>query len=123
MFAQGDILLVPVGEVLNKVVVAPKKVIVGYGEATGHAHVIEGTAVQWLVDACEDLNTLHQFALGTRTDNPELFVNVPEGGQLLHQKDGETIVYDHEPIGLPPGIYRVVRQRMATAETIRPVYD
>lgn len=123
MFAQGDILLIPVDTQAGKVFIETDKVVVGFGEATGHAHVVEGVAVQWLVDACEDLNSLHQFALGNRSDNPELFVSIPNGGQLLHQKNGETICYDHESIDLPAGVYRVVRQRMATSDTIRPVYD
>lgn len=124
MYAQGDILLVPaeVGKGLKGI--KPKSVIVGYGEASGHSHVVCGEDVQWLVNAIEDTNSLHKFALGERDDNPQLFIEVPQGGVLNHMANGQVIEYDHKPIKLPAGTYRVVRQRQATLDGVfRPVID
>lgn len=124
MYAQGDILLISVENVDGKNVLKPNgELIVGYGESSGHSHVIDGVDVQWLVDACEDINTLNEFALGNRDDNPELYVDVPHGGQVQHKANGRVIEYDHLPIDIPAGTYRVVRQRMATADSFRPVWD
>lgn len=120
--AQGDILLILVERPESKIEIGNGRIVVGYGEASGHEHVVIGADVKWLVDACEDINTLEQFALGQRVDSPALFVDVPDGGAIVHEKNGQPTV-DHSQIDLPPGTYQVVRQRMATAVTVRPVYD
>ena len=122
-YAQGDILLIPVTPPSSLVELTTDKIVVGYGETSGHSHVVEGVQVHWLVDACEDIASLEDFAQGNRSDNPDLFVSVPQGGELLHMSGGRVIEYDHKPVELPQGVYRVVRQRQATADSFRAVYD
>jgi len=94
MFRQGDVLLVPIepADVPAGAVPAPRdrtgRLVLARGEVTGHAHVISGPGVRLLAD---------------RDDLDRLFIQVDPAGVLSH---------DERPdIAVPPGHYRVVRQR------------
>lgn len=98
-FRQGDVLLVattiPEGTKLRK----QKTVRVAEGEVTGHAHVIEAP------DSTEVM-----------TDVDVEFVRIMgANGLLVHE--------EHSTIALPPGDYKVVRQREYHPEEIRQVAD
>jgi hypothetical protein len=98
-FRQGDVLLVaakiPEGTKLRK----QKKVRVAEGEVTGHAHVIE---------ASDEVEVM--------TDVDVEFVRIMgANGLLVHE--------EHSTIELPPGDYKVVRQREYHPEEIRQVAD
>ncbi len=110
MFAQGDILLVPVPEVPAEFTAKlPKSpVIVGYGEASGHSHVMVGD-VQWLTDALTEIE-LSQFANAQPVAQP-VFVQVGDGVRLAHLDAHAQPTADHAAIDIPAGTYQVIRQR------------
>jgi hypothetical protein len=90
-YRQGDVLLIRVSdEVLDyphhTVARDEGRIVLAYGEATGHAHAI--------ADAEAELIELA---------NGERFLVTERGVSLRHE--------EHEAIELPPGFYRVVRQR------------
>ena len=101
MYRQGDVLLVPVGAIpagARKGRRDRGRIVLAYGERTGHAHAIESKAVA---------------LLQRRGDR---FVRVPaEGAALRHE--------EHGPIDLAPGSYRVVVQREYTPERVVRVAD
>ncbi|HSH01510.1 MAG TPA: hypothetical protein VLL52_03255 [Anaerolineae bacterium] len=112
---QGDIFLIKVPEKripTNYQAHPTTSCIVGYGEVTGHHHVIE--KAQWLVDACHDINSLHRFALDGTSPN-DVFVQVTDPTQIVHD--------EHYPLAIPPGTYQVVRQREYTPRGVRRVRD
>ena len=93
MYRQGDVLLVAVDGVppgASSVGRDGGRLVLAYGEATGHAHTIESD---------------HAALLAT---GPGVFLDVrgPEPVMLVHQ--------EHESIAVDPGTYRVVRQREYT---------
>ena len=64
------------------------RLVLAHGEATGHAHVLEGEAELLAADLDE---------------MQERFLRVEAESSLLHD--------EHATVAVPPGIYRVVRQR------------
>jgi hypothetical protein len=98
---QGDVLLICSEKQLDKkfkpVEFDNGKVILAYGEATGHAHAIDAKAC-----------TLYEW----------------QGNRLLEVKKATSLKHEeHSPIALKPGIYEVRRQREYTPEAIRNVQD
>lgn len=106
MYRQGDVLVAPLdpGALPPGLVPVPRdgrgRLVLAYGEATGHAHVLTGDRVALLCPP-DDPSALH--------------VRVEGYGRLAHD--------EHGAITLPPGAYRVVRQREYTPGRIRPVAD
>ena len=105
MYRQGDVLIIAV-EPSEVPACGPVprdrrgRMVLAYGEATGHAHVVGGPGLQLLADL----------------DDPErMFVAVPTHGRITHE--------EHGPISLPAGNYRVVRQREYIPGAFRPVAD
>ena len=101
MFRQGDILIIPVtykiiGEKLPR---ENGRVILAHGESTGHSHSIESKRAHLYTD----------------------------GEKILLRVNGETPVNltheEHSTISIPPGNYKVIRQREYTPERIRHVVD
>lgn len=120
MLAQGDILLVPVSQAPAAVKPLAGRVIVGYGEASGHQHVLVGDC-RWLVDALDEIE-LRKFANGEDVREP-VFVQVGDGVRLAHlDADGQPTA-DHAAIDVEPGVYQVIRQRQWTAGMARAVAD
>jgi hypothetical protein len=105
MYRQGDVLILAVSPVdVPACAPVPRdrrgRMVLARGEATGHAHVVGGPGLQLLADL----------------DDPELmFLDVPAHGRVTHE--------EHGPISLPPGHYRVVRQREYIPGAFRPVAD
>lgn len=90
--AQGDLLFIFTTEALPRgEMVAPeqRRVILAYGEVTGHHHSVPATAVRSAVRA-EGITSL----------------TLDELTAVEHQ--------EHAPITLTPGTWKVVRQREAT---------
>ncbi|MDE2100195.1 MAG: hypothetical protein KGL39_23265 [Patescibacteria group bacterium] len=75
-----------------------RRVILAYGEVTGHAHAL-------------DLS----FATMFQTDEGKRFIEVVEGAALSHE--------EHATVTPEPGIYEVIQQREYTPEAIRNVQD
>jgi hypothetical protein len=106
MYRQGDVLLVPVApeEIPTGAMPAPRdrggRMVLARGEATGHAHVINGPDTELLADRdCID----------------ELFVQIVSHARLVHE--------EHGAIAVPAGTYRVIRQREYIPGSSRPVAD
>lgn len=99
MYRQGDVLLVNVDEVPDGLERhRSRSVVLALGEVTGHAHRLRGEV------------EVHGKKLEA------LFVQVlHEGGVLTHE--------EHGTIPVPPGTYRVFRQREYEPEGIRFVAD
>jgi hypothetical protein len=100
LFRQGDVLVQSVDRIpagLQPVPLDRGRVILAYGEVTGHAHAVIGD-VEFLAADLQDLE--------------ERFLRVEAEAKVVHE--------EHETITLPPGNYRVVRQREYAPEA--PVY-
>lgn len=102
---QGDVALIPRGPLSAAeqqcAVPVPRdagRVVLAYGEVTGHAHAIHEAGVQ-------------QVALsdGTRA------IVVDRLSALVHE--------EHATLGVTPGTYQVLRQREYSPEAIRNVAD
>jgi hypothetical protein len=102
-FRQGDVLLVEVARGPSDARPVQReagRLVLAHGEVTGHAHVIAAAAAE----------------LVTPEQADELYL-------LVY---GDDIVLEHEEhdaIPLPPGHYRVIRQREYTPESVRFVAD
>jgi hypothetical protein len=94
MFRQGDVLLVPIDAGMLPDAVVPLardahgRLVLALGEVSGHAHAVGALDADLLADAAE---------LDRR------FLQIVTEAVLTHE--------EHDPIPLPPGLYRVVRQR------------
>lgn len=103
LFRQGDVLVRQVEEIPTGLRTVPRdngRVILAYGEVTGHAHAVEGDV---------------EFLAADLADLEDRFLRVEAEAQVVHE--------EHDTITLPPGNYRVVRQREYTPEAIRTVAD
>lgn len=100
---QGDVLIerVESAELADEI---PRdssgRVVLAYGEVTGHAHAFHDPNV-----------TLFQGAAA----NAGVFLRVVAPSDLVHE--------EHSTICIPVGLYRVVRQREYHPEEIRTVAD
>lgn len=100
-YRQGDVLLIKVDmdKIPEEAVKEPadRRVVLAYGEVTGHAHAIDlahASLYQWKND------------------------------RLLETKPGATLVHEeHSAINLEEGIYRVIQQREYEPGSTRPVID
>ncbi len=104
MYRQGDVLIVPMtGDVPEWADEQPRedgRVVLAHGEATGHAHAILEPGVRFFRDDGAGAGLL----------------SVPGGGaRVVHE--------EHAPIQLPPGLFRVIRQREFDAGMARRVAD
>ncbi len=104
LYRQGDVLIrrvptIPTG--LQPVPLDQGRVILAYGEVTGHAHAVIGDDVGFFAADLADLE--------------QRFLRIESEAQVVHE--------EHSTITLPPGNYRVVRQREYTPEAIRNVAD
>lgn len=108
MVRQGDVLVVPTKvkpTTSAKRITDHGRVILAYGEVTGHAHEVIGVDNGDVVPAME------------------LFEE-PDGTRLLVVKREALIQHEeHGRIGLAPGGYQVIRQREYSPEAIRNVAD
>lgn len=98
---QGDVLLVPVPSIPDSATEVPRdrgRVILAYGEVTGHAHAITAKGATLL------------------TEQDQRFLRIVGTADLVHE--------EHSTIAVAPGEYRVVIHREWTDEMgVRPVVD
>ena len=108
MFAQGDVLLVlvdkkfPTATATAVTASADGRLVLAYGEATGHHH---------------------SFAF---SDRVALFREDGAGGGLFLTVSGYPAALEHQEhqtIDVPPGTYKVLRQRTYQAGMVRQVED
>lgn len=133
-YRQGDVLLVKIEDLpevkrydssgVSQGIVRAElgtDVVLAYGEATGHAHVLDREKVEaWVRTASKEPPTKAVWDSAA-----ERFIRVMEATSLKHLnllKDGSP-TGEHADIALDPGVYRVVRQREWTDEQERWVND
>lgn len=97
---QGDVCLIPVAALPDgaKAVESQGRVVLAYGEVTGHAHAIYTPAKAKLWDA-----------------GAERFLQVIERCELKHE--------EHSTARLEPGIYHLPQQVEYTPQELRRVAD
>lgn len=101
IFRQGDVMLELVSSIPKNAKPVARdrgRVVLAYGEVTGHAHAITEEGVS-LVEV----------------DAGILYLDVQMEAFLRHE--------EHGTIALSPGKYKVVRQREYTPEAVRNVAD
>jgi hypothetical protein len=100
MFRQGDVLIVQIAAVPAEAKPTKRdagRVILAYGEVTGHAHAITEPEVVKLAAGIEE------------------YLQVAEAAEIRHE--------EHATIPVPAGSYRIVHQREYTPERIVAVRD
>lgn len=104
MFRQGDVMIREVAAVPSgaKEVKTTDRIVLAYGEVTGHAHAIApGEATE--------------HSLADAAGIVRRFLKVVSEATVRHE--------EHAPIPLPAGVYEIVQQREYTPEAIRNVAD
>jgi hypothetical protein len=103
--AQGDCNIFKIDEIPAGIPLAEKdelgRYVLAHSE-TGHSHVIDG-------------NTVRVY----EQDEFISYLDVQEESNVVHLRSFHT----HDPITLPPGKYRIARQREYTPEGFRPATD
>jgi len=119
MYRQGDVLLVRVDSIPRKAKdITPKdRIVLAYGEVTGHAHAVyPEVAEQGALDRIFGKDPQSPALKAKLWDaGAERFLQVMEKTALRHE--------EHTAIELPPGNYKVVRQREYDPERDRFVAD
>lgn len=114
---QGDVLIIPIDKIpAGMRTDTPAKVVLAYGEVTGHHHRFECGKVQAFYKEGDDITISGGGNLrGTATAVE--FISVPKtGASLVHE--------EHDTVNLTPGSYRIVRQReYDSIEGVRSVTD
>ena len=103
MFRQGDVSIIPVTSLPADLVPVPRdagRVVLAYGEVTGHAHAIASPDAE---------------LFATTADAVDRFLRVRSQVALQHE--------EHATITLPPGDYIVRRQREYQPVAFRQVAD
>jgi hypothetical protein len=102
---QGDVLITRISalpQALKRVPHDNGRVILAYGEVTGHSHALRG-------------------------EHCELFTPTALGATVTYLEVKEAMVAlthdEHAPIELAPGVYEITRQREYHPEAIRNVAD
>jgi hypothetical protein len=104
MYRQGDVLIVPVDAIpegVEPIARENDRVVLAHGEATGHAHAIRG-------------------------DRAALFRDPMLAAIFMHVAGDASVTLEHDEhatIDLPPGNYRIVRQREYDPRAVRDVAD
>jgi len=98
LFCQGDVKIERVESIPEGLDKVEGPMILMRGEATGHAHILEGEAQQFLASDIQDLE--------------ESFIRVEAESTVSHD--------EHDTIAIPPGDYKVSRQIEHAPEA--PVY-
>lgn len=104
LYRQGDVLIRSVPSIPKgaKDVTPKDRIVLAYGEVTGHAHAIA-------------LGEAQEFSLADAAGVVRRFLNVVKEAVVRHE--------EHAPIPLPAGVYEIVQQREYTPEEIRNVAD
>lgn len=98
IYRQGDIALIETKPVRGEEVARDNgRIVLAYGEITGHAHAILDKSVR-LVEW-----------------NGARYVSSPKPFTMQHE--------EHAAVVMPPGTFRIVRQREYTPQEIRRVMD
>lgn len=108
---QGDVLVMAVAAADGKVMPRDDqgRIVLAYGEVTGHAHAIYDDGAELLAPRSKTKAAIDHV------DGDVIYLRCRKTVALRHE--------EHAPINIPAGLYRVVRQREYTPEEIRRVAD
>jgi hypothetical protein len=147
MLRQGDVLIRPVAKVpagLKRVPLEGGRIVLAHGEATGHAHVVDGEALFLAADLAELEGRFLQVEAETagmvdayrcrREGDGECWIpadatltKIEAAGFTILGREmvqGVPVRHDeHLPFVVTPGDFEVVRQREYSPEEIRTVAD
>jgi hypothetical protein len=106
IYRQGDVMLIKVASVPKNAaeedLSKADRVVLAYGEVTGHAHAIPRTSE-------------NKMPVRAWNSGAERFIQVMEKTALKHE--------EHSPITLDLGVYKVVHQQEYSPDEIRRVVD
>lgn len=104
MFRQGDVLIRKIKSLPKaaKDITPKDRIVLAYGEVTGHAHAIAPGEAR-------------EFSMADAANATRRFLSVVKEATVRHE--------EHAAIPLPPGIYEIVQQREYTPDAIRNVAD
>lgn len=104
IFRQGDVLIRTISSIPAGAndVTPNDRIVLAYGEVTGHAHAIAPGEAR-------------EFSLADAANTVRRFLSVVGEATVRHE--------EHAPIPLPPGFYEIVQQVEYTPEAIRNVAD
>ena len=119
---QGDVPLVPVSLAFAGTNEAKNgRAILAFGEATGHAHVIDSPRVHLTRDA-DVIAALKRELVEKGILHPD--ADTIDAGLIVEGGDAVMLRHDeHEAHTIAPGRYAVLRQREYAPEAIRRVED
>lgn len=106
MYRQGDVLIVSTTTIPASATPVPLeggRIVLAHGEVTGHAHAIASPDAELLATP------------GATAETADRWLRVRSAVTLAHE--------EHTPITIPPGEYRVIRQREYDPELARQVAD
>ena len=113
-FRQGDVFVQKIDNLppdLVKAKESKERVVLQYGEVTGHAHAIHNTkGVQALLERGAETTLVRGMEAGRKG-----FLKVLEQSNLTHEEHGAIV--------LEPGNYQITRQRQYTPQELRFVND
>lgn len=114
VFRQGDVLIIPIRSAKpgKRIPRDNGRVVLAYGEATGHCHAIAHRGAE-LFELAED-RTKDGDDVWARAARI-LRISAKAGVELRHE--------EHATIRLPPGDYEVRRQREYAPDELRMVAD
>jgi len=116
MYRQGDVLLEKITELPERT--KTKEALLVRGEGRDHGHFILGAEIEIL--KAEDNELTNGGGLVTQ------YIHVKEEAALKHLNiDSREWTQEHAPILIPPGKYRVIKQREYNpySKAIRAVKD
>jgi uncharacterized protein (DUF885 family) len=120
---QGDVQLQPVAKLPARCTEIPadgNRIVLAYGEVTGHAHAI----YDHLVNGAEKAAGEVADAAIARAQAKARLWRAPNGERFLEVKETVTLSHEeHSPHVLPPGIYHLPTQVEYTPAELRQVAD
>jgi hypothetical protein len=106
LYRQGDVLIRQIESLPANVAPVDNtklgRIVLAYGEVTGHAHAIA-------------LDEATEYSMAEAGAAVRRFLEVASSATVKHE--------EHAAIPLPPGVYEIVQQREYTPEAIRNVAD
>ena len=103
-YRQGDVFIEPVDEIPEEIEAVPLdvgRVVLAYGEVTGHAHAFDP----------EDSRHIQHTRPKRRSEGNVTYLDIHRPVALKHE--------EHDPVPLPPGKYRVSPQHQWSEEQER----
>lgn len=120
---QGDVLLLPVAKLPANCTAVPLdkgRIVLAYGEVTGHAHAITDHIAKVRPGAAAEIT---EAAIARAKAKAKLW-QAPTGERFLEVEESVTLTHEeHTAHTLPPGIYQLPMQTEYSPAELRRVQD